>query len=244
MLHNQMKNKIRKEYFGRVNKNARSKLNGGNLIHSINTRAVSFVIRYAGGIPEWRKQELRDLDRRTRKLLTMNGGFHPRDCVARLYVRKKDGGTGLIFMEDCVNQATISLECYVQSSEEELLKAVRMDGDEKRETAASFKARRKTENIQEWKEKPLCGQFARQGEEQRSEETWTWLKEGMLKRETEALIIAAQDRAIRTNYIKTIVHKSQNDPKCRLCKQNETISHIVSSYSKLVLAQKRIKNEA
>ena len=239
MLHNQMKDKIRKEYLRRVKKVARSKLNGGNLIQAINTWAVSLV-RYAGGILEWRKQELRDLDRRTRKLLTMNGGFHPRDCVARLYVPRKDGGRGLISVEDCVNQAKISLECYVQTSEEELLKAVRRDGDENRETAANFKARRRTENIQEWKEKPLYGQFARQGEEQRSEETWTWLKEGKLKRETEALIIAAQDQAIRTNYIKTMIDKSQNDPKCRICKQsNETISHIVSSCSKL--AQKEYK---
>ena len=35
------------------------------------------------------------------------------------------------------------------------------------------------------------------------------LKEGKLKRETEALIIAAQDQAIRTNYIKTMVDKSE-----------------------------------
>ena len=112
--------------------------------------------------------------------------------------------------------------------------SVRTDEDENRETTADFKARRRAENIQEWKEKPLYGQFARQGEEQRSEETWTWLKEGKLKRETEALIIAAQDQAIRTNYIKTMVDKSQNGLKCRICKQsNETISHIVSSCSKV-----------
>jgi len=43
------------------------------------------------------------IERRTRKLLTMNGGFHPRDCVARLYVPIKDGGRGLISVEDCVN---------------------------------------------------------------------------------------------------------------------------------------------
>ena len=141
MLHDQMKDKIRKEYLRRVKKVARSKLNGRNLIQVINTWAVSLV-RYAGGMLEWRKQELRDLDRRTRKLLTMNGGFHPRDCVARLYVPRKDGGRGLIFVEDCVNQAKISLECYVQTSEEELLKAVRRNGDENRETAANLALKR------------------------------------------------------------------------------------------------------
>jgi len=50
-----------------------------------------------------------------------------------------------------------------------------------------------------------------QGEKQRSEETWTWLKEGKLKRETEALNIAAQDQARRTNYIKMMVDKIVTD---------------------------------
>ena len=43
------------------------------------------------------------------------------------------------------------------------------------------------------------GQFARQSEDQRNDETWTQLKEGKLKRETESLIVAGQDQAIRPN---------------------------------------------
>ena len=55
----------------------------------------------------------------------MNGGLHPHDCVLRLKVPRKDGGRGLISVEDCVNQTRISLERYVRSTEEELLKAER-----------------------------------------------------------------------------------------------------------------------
>ena len=88
-----------------------------------------------------------------------------------------------------------------------------------KETAASFKERRRPENIQGWKEIPLYGQSARQSEDQRKDETWTWLKEEKLKRETESLIIAAQDQAIRTNYVKATIDRSQDDPKCRMCKQ-------------------------
>ena len=162
MLHDQMKDKIGKEYLRRDKRAAHSKLSGGNLIQAINTWAVSLV-RYVGGIIEWTKQELRDLDRRTRKLLTMNGGFHSRDCVTRLYVPRKDRGRGLLSVEDYVNQARISLEKYVQSSEEELLKTVRREGVGSQETFPGFfKARRRVENIQEWKEKPLYGQFERQ----------------------------------------------------------------------------------
>ena len=210
-----------------------------NLIQAINTWAVSFI-RYAGGIIEWTKQELKELDRRTRKLLTMNGGLHPRDCVARIYVPRKHGGIGLISVEDCINQARVSLEAYVRSSEEELLKAVRAEVTGSQETTTSFKVRRRAENTQEWKEKPLHGQFVRETEDQSNEETRSWLKQGSLKRETEALIIAAQDQALRTNYIKATIDKSQIDAKCRMCRdKNETVSHIVSGCSKL--AQKEYK---
>ena len=176
MLHRQTKEKIKKEYLRRVRKVAQSKLNGGNFIQAINTWAVS-LIRYPGGIIEWMKQELKELDRRTRKLLTKNGGLHPRDCVARLYVPRKDGGRGLISVEDCVNQARLSLERYVQSSAEDLLKAVREEVTGSQETATSFKVRRRAENTQEWKEKPLYGQFVRETEDQSNEETWSWLKQ-------------------------------------------------------------------
>ena len=51
---------------------------------------------------------------------------------------------------------------------------MRREGVESQETASGFKARTGAQNIQEWKEKPFYGQFARQGENQRREETWTW----------------------------------------------------------------------
>ena len=101
----------------------------------------------------------------------MNGGLHPRDCVERLYVPRKQRGRGLTSVEDCVNQTRTSLERHVRLTEEKLLKAVRREGVESHETAASFKTRRRTENIKEWKEKPLYGQFGRQNEDQKSEET-------------------------------------------------------------------------
>ena len=61
------------------------------------------------------------------------------------------------------------------------------------------------------------------------------IKEEKLKRETESPIIAAQDQEIRTNYVIATIDRSQDDPKCRMFKQNnETISHIVSGCPKLV----------
>ena len=39
-----------------------------------------------------------------------------------------------------------------------------------------------------------------------------------LKRETESLICAAQEQAIRTNIIKGKIDKSQEQTKCRICR--------------------------
>ena len=95
------------------------------------------------------------------------------------------------------------------------MKANREEDNGSQEASTSFKVRRRAENTQEWKEKPLHGQFLRETEDQSNDETWNWLKEGSLKRETEALRIAAQDQAIRINYIKATNDKSQIDAKCR-----------------------------
>ena len=59
-------------------------------------------------------------------------------------------------------------------------------------------------------------------------------------RETESLLIAAQNNAIRTNHIKVQIDKTHQNNKCWLCgDRDETINHIISECSKL--AQKKYK---
>ena len=55
------------------------------------------------------------------------------------------------------------------------------------------------------------------------QKTWTCLRKGNLKRETESLLIAVHDNAIRTNHIKARIDKTQQNSKCRLCgnRQND-----------------------
>ena len=49
------------------------------------------------------------------------------------------------------------------------------------------------------------------------------------KRETEFLLIAAQNNAMRTNHIKARIDKTQQNSKCWLCgDRDETIDHIIS----------------
>ena len=59
-------------------------------------------------------------------------------------------------------------------------------------------------------------------------------------RETESLLIVAQNNAIRTNYIKARINKTQQNSRCRLCgDRDETNNHIISE--KIKLAQKEYK---
>ena len=69
---------------------------------------------------------------------------------------------------------------------------------------------------------------------------WTWLRNENLKRETESLLIAAQNNAIRTNFIKARIDKMQQNSKCWLCgNRDEMINLIINECSKL--AQKEYK---
>ena len=61
-----------------------------------------------------------------------------------------------------------------------------------------------------------------------------------MKDETEAMLSAAQEQAIRTNYVKHKIDKTAQSPLCRMCgKESKATSHIVSECEKL--AQKEHK---
>ena len=61
------------------------------------------------------------IDRKTSKLFTIYRALHPRSDVDRLYIPRKEGGKGLISIEDCVELAIRGFEVYVYGSEERLI---------------------------------------------------------------------------------------------------------------------------
>ena len=68
-------------------------------------------------------EEMASKDRRTRKILAMNGCLHTRSNVARLYLPRKEGGTGLIGIEERVRKERKSLYGYLRESTEWMLQA-------------------------------------------------------------------------------------------------------------------------
>ena len=244
VMNTKMKEKVRCEYIRRVKKLLRSQLNGGNVITGLNAWAVG-VVRYGAGILEWTKGELKEMDIKTRKLMTMNGCLHPRSNVGRLYLPRKEGGRGLISCEDCVKVETQSLDKYVSTSEEWMLKFVAAErGLTDVEETETFKKQLKDEKKSQWLEKPLHGKFVRDTEGVGTKRNWQWLNGGHLKKETEALIFAAQDQALRVNAIKHNIDRQEVSPICRMCGEtNETVMHLSSGCAVLAKSRYKIRHD-
>ena len=105
----QMKDKIRKEYLRGTRKLHETKLSIRNLIKGINTWAVPLVT-HSGPFLMWTRDELKQMDQRTRKTMTMHKTLHPRDDFDRLYVSRKEGGRGLASIEDNTEASIQRLE--------------------------------------------------------------------------------------------------------------------------------------
>ena len=137
----------------------KSKQNGGNLVLGVNTWVVS-LLKYSAAFVIWRKSELQA--RKTRKLFTINGALHPKSDVGRLHITRKEGGRGLISIEDCVE---LAIKGYVHGSEERLIQAARGDKIDGLEAANVLKRSKKEKGLEDWEEKILHGQYLRQTKE-------------------------------------------------------------------------------
>ena len=155
------------------------------------------------------------------KLITMSKALHPIDTEDRLYVPRKEGGRGLASIQDSVDASIQRLEDYIKKPTETI-----------QTTQASTEG--KWLEKKKWEEKLLYGHFKRQTSKISHEKTWTWLRNRNLERETESLLIAAQNDAIRTNYVKLRIDQTQQNSRCRLFSdRDETLNHIISECGKL-----------
>ena len=84
-----MKENFQREYLRRTKLIMKSRLNCRNKIITINTWAVS-LMRYGAGTVKWTKRELNEIDRKTRKVMTLNKELHPRSYVDRLHVSRME----------------------------------------------------------------------------------------------------------------------------------------------------------
>jgi hypothetical protein len=92
--HQQRKERLKKECTRRLRMILKSELNAKNKITAIGALAIP-VLRYSFGMINWRLEEIKKIDRKTRKILRVYKMHHPKADIDRLYVRRKERGRGL-----------------------------------------------------------------------------------------------------------------------------------------------------
>jgi hypothetical protein len=116
--HQQMKERLKQEYIRRLRMIPKSELNARNKITAIGALAVP-VLRYSFGIINWRIEEIKQIDRKTRNMLTMYKMHHPKADIDRLYVKRKEGGRGLVQIEAAYKAEIINIAEYINTNYKE-----------------------------------------------------------------------------------------------------------------------------
>ena len=251
-----MKKKVKKEYFRRLKLLLKSQLYAGNLISGINAWAIG-IVRYTAGVLDWGKGELRKIDVQTRKTMTMHGAFHRNSNVDRLYLKRKDGGRGLISVVDCVRLEEENLLKYVTESTEWMLQKVREFGIVRgNANAVDYKSAKELERKESLLAKPLHGRFFRttkaneQGEVIAGPRSWEWVRSGYMTKSTEAYLFAAQEQALGTRAVRSKIHREEDETGqvvsglCRVCGgKMETVAHIAGGCGVLMQGPGTVRHD-
>jgi len=96
----------------------KSELNARNKITAIGKLAVP-VLSHSFGIINWRNEEIKKIDSKTIKMLTMYKMHHPKADIDRLYEESKEGGRGLVQVEAVYKAEIINIAEYLNTNYKE-----------------------------------------------------------------------------------------------------------------------------
>ena len=254
------KDRVMKEYYRRIRKIWTSELYSQNKTIAHNIFAIP-VITPTIGILNWTKDEIEQIDIKTRKILTSCGSFHINSDIDRLYAARNKGGRGLnslvdIFIARIVSisqhlkEAEISnpyIELVVEHEKENLMRVSEQlktsfgidttDTESPKNISMRIKQKMKENHVTTWIKKPQHGYLfrTRKSVGQTNEDlTNSWLKKSTFSSHVEGYICAVQEEEISTRSLKAKRSRGDENPNCRLCKNNrETIQHVVAACPKL-----------
>jgi DNA-directed RNA polymerase subunit L len=106
--HQKMKERLKQKLI------LKSELNASNKITGIGALAVP-VLRYSFSIINWRTEDIKKIDRKTRKILTMYKVHHPKADIDRLYIKRK-GGRGLVQVEAAYKAEITNIAEYLNTN--------------------------------------------------------------------------------------------------------------------------------
>ena len=253
------KEKVTKEYFRRIRKIWSSELYSHNKTTAHNIFAIP-VLTPTFGILNWTKDELQDMDVKTRKILTSTGSFHINSDIDRLYSHRSKGGRGLNSLVDIFISRTMSISYHLKEmaesniflslvlnhEQERLIRvadelAVCLDIQPNQETnkkvAKQVKERIKDNHLQAWIKKPQHGYLMRtrlQITDKNESASNTWMKKSTFSSHVEGYLCAIQEEEIFTNALKSKRLKGDVSANCRKCKSSpETIQHVIACCPRL-----------
>ena len=129
-------------------KSLKTKLCSRNSVKGIITWAVP-LLRYSGPFLKWTREELKQMNQRTRKLKTMHMELYPRDDFGRLYESRREGGRGLASIVDSVGISIQQLKDYIEKRGGRLTTATRNNTNDTR-TSGTISRKQKWEEKQLW----------------------------------------------------------------------------------------------
>lgn len=115
---------LKEKYFALLKKIWSSELNAKNKIAATNALAVPILSHTFGAI-KWTVDDIMQLDRSTRKIMTEFRSHHPRASVQRVYISRRRGGRGLTNIEYLYYRRVISSACFIYNTTDPLLAFVR-----------------------------------------------------------------------------------------------------------------------
>lgn len=79
--------------------------------------SCSSTLHYTVGILDWITDELKDMNRKTRKLMAINHAFHPKADVGKLYINRNAGGRGMVSVEESMRIKECGLSTYTKRTD-------------------------------------------------------------------------------------------------------------------------------
>ena len=99
IVHKKIKEELKREFKKKCKVVWKSELNSKNKVQTYNELAIA-KLTYTFGVVKWTRQELEDLDVMGRKIMNMARCLNPRSAIERLYIRRDEGGRGLLNVTD------------------------------------------------------------------------------------------------------------------------------------------------
>lgn len=116
-----IKQKLTDQYLNKLKKIWDAKLNAKNKCMATNVLALP-IVSHSFGCIRWTVDEILNLDRKTRKVITTARSLHPNSSIQRLYLPRKLGGRGLKAIDDTYRKAVITTACRVFNTKDPLLR--------------------------------------------------------------------------------------------------------------------------